>query len=101
MFIYYILQYHNSFSEITLFIQSQWMSVFCLLTKRDTFLQEMGQPIFERYMEAEERPRAFQELGRLIQMYMKIIDAYKAKVVTWFLYKPKACFVSFNSLRVA
>lgn len=42
-------------------------------------LKEMGQPIFERYMEAEERPRAFQELGRLIQMYMKIIDAYKAK----------------------
>uniref|UniRef100_A0A8C2WRJ9 Heat shock protein 4a n=1 Tax=Cyclopterus lumpus TaxID=8103 RepID=A0A8C2WRJ9_CYCLU len=42
-------------------------------------LKKMGQPIYERYMEAEERPKAFQELGRLIQMYMKIIEAYKAK----------------------
>uniref|UniRef100_A0A8C2WMR1 Heat shock protein 4a n=1 Tax=Cyclopterus lumpus TaxID=8103 RepID=A0A8C2WMR1_CYCLU len=40
-------------------------------------LKKMGQPIYERYMEAEERPKAFQELGRLIQMYMKIIEAYK------------------------
>uniref|UniRef100_A0A8C4EI21 Heat shock protein 4a n=1 Tax=Dicentrarchus labrax TaxID=13489 RepID=A0A8C4EI21_DICLA len=32
-----------------------------------------------RYMEAEERPKAFEELGRQIQLYMKIIEAYKAK----------------------
>ncbi|XP_054481227.1 heat shock 70 kDa protein 4a [Anoplopoma fimbria] len=44
-----------------------------------TELKKMGQPICERYMEAEERPKAFEELGRLIQMYMKIIEAYKAK----------------------
>lgn len=31
-------------------------------------------------MEAEERPKAFEELGRRIQMYMKIVEAYKAKV---------------------
>ncbi|XP_031725084.1 heat shock 70 kDa protein 4a [Anarrhichthys ocellatus] len=42
-------------------------------------LKTMGQPICERYMEAEERPKAFEELGRLIQMYMKIVEAYKAK----------------------
>ncbi|XP_076024415.1 heat shock 70 kDa protein 4a [Genypterus blacodes] len=42
-------------------------------------LKKMGQPIFERYMEAEERPRAFEEFGRQIQLYMKIIEAYKTK----------------------
>ncbi|XP_051255771.1 heat shock 70 kDa protein 4a isoform X2 [Dicentrarchus labrax] len=42
-------------------------------------LKKMGQPIHERYMEAEERPKAFEELGRQIQLYMKIIEAYKAK----------------------
>lgn len=40
----------------------------------------MGQPICERYMEANERPKAFEELGRQIQVYMKIVEAYKAKV---------------------
>ncbi|KAM9846541.1 heat shock 70 kDa protein 4a isoform 2-T2 [Aulostomus maculatus] len=42
-------------------------------------LKKMGQPIQERFREAEERPKAFEELGRQIQMYMKIIEAYKAK----------------------
>ncbi|XP_047462877.1 heat shock 70 kDa protein 4a isoform X2 [Mugil cephalus] len=42
-------------------------------------LKKLGQPIHERYMEAEERPRAFEELGRQIQIYMKIVEAYKAK----------------------
>uniref|UniRef100_A0A3B4GA10 Heat shock 70 kDa protein 4-like n=1 Tax=Pundamilia nyererei TaxID=303518 RepID=A0A3B4GA10_9CICH len=42
-------------------------------------LKKIGQPIHERYVEAEERPKAFEELGRQIQMYMKIIEAYKAK----------------------
>ncbi|XP_068601046.1 heat shock 70 kDa protein 4a [Brachionichthys hirsutus] len=42
-------------------------------------LTKLGDPIYERYMEAEERPKAFQELGRQIQQYMKIIEAYKAK----------------------
>lgn len=31
-------------------------------------------------MEAEERPKAFEELGKQIQLYMKIIEAYKSKV---------------------
>ncbi|XP_035522403.1 heat shock 70 kDa protein 4a isoform X2 [Morone saxatilis] len=42
-------------------------------------LKKIGQPIHERYMEAEERPKAFEEFGRQIQLYMKIIEAYKAK----------------------
>ncbi|KAK2828133.1 hypothetical protein Q5P01_019167 [Channa striata] len=42
-------------------------------------LKKFGQPIHDRYMEAEERPKAFEELGRQIQMYMKILEAYKAK----------------------
>ncbi len=31
-------------------------------------------------MEAEERPKALDELGRQIQQYMKVVEAYKAKV---------------------
>lgn len=31
-------------------------------------------------MEAEIRPKVFEELGRQIQVYMKFIEAYKAKV---------------------
>ncbi|KAM3600724.1 uncharacterized protein V6R79_001434 [Siganus canaliculatus] len=42
-------------------------------------LKKLGQPIRDRYMEAEERPKAFEELGRQIQLYMKIVEAYKAK----------------------
>ncbi|KAM3868552.1 heat shock 70 kDa protein 4a [Diretmus argenteus] len=42
-------------------------------------LKALGQPIKERCMEAEERPKAFEELGKQIQMYMKIIEAYKTK----------------------
>ncbi|CAB1324975.1 unnamed protein product [Coregonus sp. 'balchen'] len=40
---------------------------------------KLGQPIQERYMESEERPRAFDEMGKQIQMYMKIVEAYKTK----------------------
>lgn len=40
----------------------------------------MGQPVLDRYLEAEIRPKAFDELGRQIQVYMKFIEAYKAKV---------------------
>lgn len=44
-----------------------------------TELKKLGQPIQERAIEAEERPRAFEELGKQIQQYMKVIEAYKAK----------------------
>ncbi|XP_013872294.1 heat shock 70 kDa protein 4a isoform X2 [Austrofundulus limnaeus] len=42
-------------------------------------LKKMGQPIHDRYVEANERPKAFEELGRQIQKYTKIIEAHKAK----------------------
>ncbi|KAK2826920.1 hypothetical protein Q7C36_017846 [Tachysurus vachellii] len=42
-------------------------------------LKKLGQPIQERAIEAEERPKAFEELGHQIQKYMKILEAYKAK----------------------
>ncbi|KAM3867385.1 heat shock 70 kDa protein 4b [Diretmus argenteus] len=42
-------------------------------------LKILGQPIRERYMEAEERPKAFEELGKRIQQYMKAVEAYKTK----------------------
>ncbi|XP_050948824.1 heat shock 70 kDa protein 4a [Labeo rohita] len=42
-------------------------------------LKKLGEPIQNRFVEAEERPKAFEELGRQIQQYMKIIEAYKAK----------------------
>uniref|UniRef100_A0A8C7J0W1 Heat shock protein 4a n=1 Tax=Oncorhynchus kisutch TaxID=8019 RepID=A0A8C7J0W1_ONCKI len=42
-------------------------------------LKKLGQPVLERYIEAEERPKAFDELGRHIQQYMKIVEAYKTK----------------------
>uniref|UniRef100_A0AAR2JKA8 Heat shock protein 4a n=1 Tax=Pygocentrus nattereri TaxID=42514 RepID=A0AAR2JKA8_PYGNA len=42
-------------------------------------LKKLGQPIQERAIEAEERPKAFEDLGKQIQQYMKIIEAYKAK----------------------
>ncbi|KAL0973751.1 hypothetical protein UPYG_G00210450 [Umbra pygmaea] len=42
-------------------------------------LKKLGQPIQERYIESEERPRAFEEMGKQIQMYMKIVEAYKTK----------------------
>ncbi|XP_010869421.1 heat shock 70 kDa protein 4a [Esox lucius] len=42
-------------------------------------LKKLGQPIQDRYNEAEERPKAFDELGKHIQQYMKIVEAYKAK----------------------
>lgn len=44
-----------------------------------TDLKKLGQPIQDRYTESEERPRAFEELGRQLQQYMKIVEAYKTK----------------------
>ncbi|KAM6953059.1 heat shock 70 kDa protein 4b [Lycodopsis pacificus] len=42
-------------------------------------LKKLGQPIQERYTEAEVRPKAFEELGKQIQQYMKFVEAYKMK----------------------
>ncbi|XP_031436250.2 heat shock 70 kDa protein 4L, partial [Clupea harengus] len=42
-------------------------------------LKRFGEPIEERHREAEERPRAFDELGRRIQTFLKAVEAYKQK----------------------
>ncbi|XP_052443294.1 heat shock 70 kDa protein 4 [Carassius gibelio] len=42
-------------------------------------LKKLGDPIQSRYREAEERPKALDVLGRQIQQYMKVVEAYKAK----------------------
>lgn len=34
----------------------------------------------ERYNECVERPKAFEELGRQIQLFMKVVEAFNAKV---------------------
>ncbi|XP_034078194.1 heat shock 70 kDa protein 4L [Gymnodraco acuticeps] len=42
-------------------------------------LKRLGQPIQDRHREQEDRPRAFEELGKKMQLYMKIVDSYKQK----------------------
>lgn len=42
--------------------------------------QALGQPIQARFQESEERPKAFEDLGKQIQHYMKTVHAFKAKV---------------------
>ncbi|XP_062863419.1 heat shock 70 kDa protein 4L [Trichomycterus rosablanca] len=44
-----------------------------------TELKRFGEPIEERYREQEERPQAFNELGKKIQLFLKVLDAYKQK----------------------
>ncbi|XP_078395790.1 heat shock 70 kDa protein 4L [Cetorhinus maximus] len=42
-------------------------------------LKKLGQPVQNRYKEHEERPKAFDELGKKIQLFMKTVEAYKNK----------------------
>uniref|UniRef100_A0A3B3SZN6 Heat shock protein family A (Hsp70) member 4 like n=1 Tax=Paramormyrops kingsleyae TaxID=1676925 RepID=A0A3B3SZN6_9TELE len=42
-------------------------------------LKRFGEPIQERHREQAERPRAFEELGKKIQLFMKAVEAYKQK----------------------
>ncbi|XP_075020589.1 heat shock 70 kDa protein 4 isoform X2 [Calonectris borealis] len=42
-------------------------------------LKTLGQPIQARFQESEERPKAFEDLGKQIQQYMKTVHAFKAK----------------------
>ncbi|XP_056430906.1 heat shock 70 kDa protein 4 isoform X2 [Hyla sarda] len=44
-----------------------------------TDLKNLGQPIQTRYHEYEDRPKAFEDLGKQIQLYMKVINAFKNK----------------------
>ncbi|XP_045143330.1 heat shock 70 kDa protein 4L [Echinops telfairi] len=42
-------------------------------------LKKYGQPIQMRYMEHEERPKALNDLGKKVQLVMKVIEAYRNK----------------------
>ncbi|XP_008579836.1 PREDICTED: heat shock 70 kDa protein 4L [Galeopterus variegatus] len=42
-------------------------------------LKKYGQPIQMKYMEHEERPKALNDLGKKIQLIMKVIEAYRNK----------------------
>uniref|UniRef100_A0A2K6M912 Heat shock 70 kDa protein 4 n=1 Tax=Rhinopithecus bieti TaxID=61621 RepID=A0A2K6M912_RHIBE len=42
-------------------------------------LKNLGQPIKIRFQESEERPKLFEELGKQIQQYMKIISSFKTR----------------------
>ncbi|XP_044773061.1 heat shock 70 kDa protein 4 isoform X2 [Neomonachus schauinslandi] len=42
-------------------------------------LKNLGQPIKMRFQESEERPKLFEELGKQIQQYMKVISSFKNK----------------------
>ncbi|XP_028994579.1 heat shock 70 kDa protein 4L [Betta splendens] len=42
-------------------------------------LKRLGQPIQDRHRQHEDRPRAFEELGKKVQLYMKFADCYKQK----------------------
>uniref|UniRef100_A0A3Q3A778 Heat shock protein 4 like n=1 Tax=Kryptolebias marmoratus TaxID=37003 RepID=A0A3Q3A778_KRYMA len=42
-------------------------------------LKRFGQPIQDRHRENEDRPRAFEELGKKLQLYMKFVDSYRQK----------------------
>ncbi|CAO2642960.1 Heat shock 70 kDa protein 4, partial [Lemmus lemmus] len=42
-------------------------------------LKNLGQPIKTRFQESEERPKLFEELGKQIQQYMKVISSFKNK----------------------
>lgn len=58
-------------------------------------MQKLGQPIQERYLEAEERPKAFDEMGKQIQQYMKFVEAFKMNVrLRNFKRRSRVCFFS-------
>uniref|UniRef100_A0A8C7VT46 Heat shock protein 4 like n=1 Tax=Oncorhynchus mykiss TaxID=8022 RepID=A0A8C7VT46_ONCMY len=42
-------------------------------------LKSFGQPIQDKHREQEDRPRAFEEMGKKIQLYMKAVELYKQK----------------------
>uniref|UniRef100_A0A674EG56 Heat shock protein family A (Hsp70) member 4 like n=1 Tax=Salmo trutta TaxID=8032 RepID=A0A674EG56_SALTR len=42
-------------------------------------LKRFGQPIQDRHREQEDRPRAFEEMGKKIQLYLKAVELYKQK----------------------
>uniref|UniRef100_A0A1A8G7F5 Heat shock 70kDa protein 4-like n=1 Tax=Nothobranchius korthausae TaxID=1143690 RepID=A0A1A8G7F5_9TELE len=52
-------------------------------------LKRFVQPIQERHRETENRPRAFEELGKKLQLYLKFVDSYKKKDVSFVHLNPE------------
>uniref|UniRef100_A0AAU0MTJ4 Heat shock protein family A member 4 n=1 Tax=Urechis unicinctus TaxID=6432 RepID=A0AAU0MTJ4_UREUN len=50
---------------------------------RLTMLKKIGQPVVDRYREAETRPAAFEEMGQCLQMIRKALDSYNNKEETY------------------
>nr|XP_061824880.1 heat shock 70 kDa protein 4L-like [Nerophis lumbriciformis] len=42
-------------------------------------LKNLGQPIHDRHREHEDRPKAFEELSKRLQVYMKFVNSYRQK----------------------
>ncbi|XP_061751172.1 heat shock 70 kDa protein 4L isoform X2 [Nerophis ophidion] len=42
-------------------------------------LKNLGQPIQDRHREHEDRPKAFEELSKRLQVYMKFVNSYRQK----------------------
>ena len=67
----------NSLGYIKAF--ERFLSFLCDINHQ-VFLQRLGEPIQDRHREQEDRPRAFEELGKKLQLYRKFVDSYKQKV---------------------
>ena len=50
------------------------------LTFNFFFPQKIGTPVKDRHRENQDRPKAFEELGKSLQLISKAVDLYKAKV---------------------
>uniref|UniRef100_A0A8C1UMF4 Heat shock protein 4a n=1 Tax=Cyprinus carpio TaxID=7962 RepID=A0A8C1UMF4_CYPCA len=61
-------------------------------------LKKLGEPILNRYMEAEERPKALDELGRQIQQYMKVVEAYKRLYIHSRLDESHFCYLRMSCM---
>ncbi|TRY57892.1 hypothetical protein DNTS_014409 [Danionella cerebrum] len=65
----------NYVEEYVYDLRDKLSSIFEKYVTEDKF----GEPIQERYREHEGRPRALEELGKKIQLFMKAVDMYKGK----------------------
>ncbi|XP_062443734.1 heat shock 70 kDa protein 4 isoform X2 [Rhea pennata] len=65
----------NAVEEYVYDMRDKLCSIYEKFVSEDT----LGQPIQARFQESEERPKAFEDLGKQIQQYMKIVHAFKAK----------------------
>uniref|UniRef100_A0AAR2JJF8 Heat shock protein 4 like n=1 Tax=Pygocentrus nattereri TaxID=42514 RepID=A0AAR2JJF8_PYGNA len=81
----YVILYVNDFDIIICCDTENWLYEEGEDQEKQIYLDKLaelkrfGEPIEERYREHEDRPRAFEELGRKIQLFLKVVEAYKQK----------------------